>query len=215
MADPFFFSPQQYEEYRRNLVNTLYYLNIPIPKIREIVKYADDLQRHQVPIIFDQHHLAALMGYDLDYLQVLSTCKADFYKRYEIPKRSGGMRIIDEPYPNLKEIQRWILDNILMSPGVLKEVSPVVTAFMPERDIIANASFHQGKGTVICMDLENFFPNVSWIQVFSVFYRLGYKKDVAGMLAHLCTLNESLPQGAPTSPMLSNVSYYVSARKYG
>ena len=205
MAAPSFLSSEQYSEYRQRLAESLNSMRTPEAKITEIIAYSDILQQHKVPIIFDQPHLAGLLGYDLDYVQVLSTCKEDFYKEYKIAKRNGKMRVIHEPLPNLKEIQTWILNNILMSPGVLNDVLPVVTAFMPHRDIRDNARPHVGKRTVICMDLKDFFTSVRWIQVYAVFADLGYGKDVAGMLAHLCTLDGSLPQGAPTSPMLSNL----------
>ena len=205
MADPLFFTHEEFSEYMHRLIDELHSLHVPVEKIKEIIGYAIILQRYQLPIIFDQPHLAALLGYDLDYLQVLSTCKEDFYKEYRIPKRSGEYRLIQEPFPNLKEIQRWILDNILMAPGVLKLIPETVTAFMPGRDIILNAQPHMGKETVICMDLKDFFPSINWFQVYVVFADIGYRKDVAGMLAHLCTLGGKLPQGAPTSPMLSNI----------
>lgn len=205
MDDPSFFSPEEFSEYMKQLIKELCTLHVPDEKVAEIISYAETLQRYQVPIIFDQPHLAALLGYDLDYLQVISTCKEDFYKEYRIPKRSGGERIIQEPFPNLKEIQKWILDNILTAPGILRLIPKTVTAFMPGRDIIYNSQPHVGKRTVICMDLKDFFPSISWFQVYVVFADLGYRKDVAGMLAHLCTLGGNLPQGAPTSPMLSNI----------
>ena len=205
MAEPSFPTIELYVSYRQNLEAILAEMQVPSTKIEEILAYADNLQNHGVPIIFDQPHLAGLLGYELDYVQILSTCKEDFYKKYMIPKRNGKMRIIHEPMPNLKEIQTWILDNILMAPGVLKDVSHVVTAFVPHRDIIDNATPHVGKRTVVCMDLKDFFTSVRWIQVYAVFADLGYGKDVSGMLAHLCTLDGVLPQGAPTSPMLSNL----------
>lgn len=205
MADLFLFTAEQYAEYLQKLTECLREIRVPEAKIVEILEYADRLQGNLVPIIFDQPHLAGLLGYELDYVQVLSTCNEDFYKEYRIPKRNGKWRIIDEPMPNLKEIQTWILENILLSPGVLKDVLPIVTAFMPHRDIIDNAKPHVGKKCVVCMDLKDFFSSVRWIQVYGVFSDLGYGKDVAGMLAHLCTLKGVLPQGAPTSPMLSNL----------
>lgn len=205
MTAPSLLSVAQYAEYRQNLQVALVDRQVSEGKQAEILAYADNLQQNEVPIIFDQPHLAALLGYELDYIQILSTCQQDFYKEYRIPKRNGKMRIIHEPMPNLKEIQTWILDNILLSPGALHEVSPVAMAFMPQRSIIDNAACHVGKRTVICMDLKDFFSNVRYIQVYLIFNNLGYGKDVSGMLAHLCTLDGALPQGAPTSPMLSNL----------
>lgn len=204
MADPLSF-PETHADFRLRLAKRLADAGFPRPEIDAIIAYADDLASRRVPVILDQGHLAALVGYDLDYLQVMSTCKEDFYKEYRIPKRRGGWRIIDQPLPNLMDAQRWILDSILMSPGALERVSPAATAFMPGRDIIDNAKLHVGKKTVICLDLKDFFPGVKWMQVYALFKALGYRRDVAGMLSHLCTLRGALPQGAPTSPMLSNM----------
>lgn len=206
MAKPSFMTPEQYADYKQNLVSSMADMNVPKEKIDEIVTYADELYKHQVPIIFDQPHLAGLLGYDLDYLQMLSNCQEDFYKEYKILKRNKkDYRVINEPMPNLKEIQTWILDNILLSPGVLKRASPVVTAFIPERSIIDNAKCHVGKRTVLCMDLKDFFPSVHITQVYYAFREMGYGRDVSGMLTNLCTYEKTLPQGAPTSPMLSNL----------
>lgn len=205
MTSPSFLSPEQYICYRQKLEIALSDMKVTPKKINEVTAYADRLQSHKLPIIFDQPHLAGLLGYDLEYVQILSTFSEDFYKEYKIPKRNGKMRIINEPLPNLKEIQTWILNNILLSPWVVENVSPNVTAFMPERCIIDNAKCHVGKRTVICMDLKDFFTSVKLIQVYAVFSDMGYGKDVAGTMAHLCTLEGVLPQGAPTSPMLSNL----------
>lgn len=207
MTSPSFFTAEQYADYRNRLETNLVSQQLSVETISKILNHADNLQKNEVPIIFDQPHLAGLLGYDLDYVQVLSTCQQDFYIEFKIPKRNGKLRVIHEPMPNLKEIQTWILNNILMSPGVLKRVSPVATAFLPKLGIKNNAISHVGKRTVICMDLKDFFGSTRYIQVYIVFQQLGYSKDVAGMLAHLCTLNDVLPQGAPTSPMLSNLVF--------
>ncbi len=105
MAEPSFFTNEQYLAYRLKLAESLACMHVPESKIAEIIVYADILQQHQVPIIFDQPHLAGLLGYDVDYVQVLSTCKKDFYKEYKLLKRNEKMRVIHEPLPSLKEIQ--------------------------------------------------------------------------------------------------------------
>lgn len=194
------------ENYIKALRNALEDRAIDEAKASKIVDYACRLLNQGLPVIFDQDHLAHLLGYTLDYLQILSNNPQDFYKEYSIPKRHGGRRIIHEPYPNLKEIQRWILDNILLTEGILRSISPAVSGFIPKRDIIYNCTPHVGKKAIVCLDIKDFFGSITRTQVFFIFSELGYGKDVAGMLAHICTLNEALPQGAPTSPMLSNIA---------
>lgn len=206
MANPSFMTPEQYADYKKKLVSSMYSVNVAKEKIKEILAYADELYKHQLPIIFDQPHLAGLLGYELDYLQILSNCQKDFYKEFKMLKRNKkDYRVIHEPLPNLKEIQTWILDNILLSPGTLKLLLPVVTAFVPQRSIIDNAKYHVGKRIVLCMDLKDFFSSVHLKQVYRAFREMGYGRDVSGMLANLCTYEKTLPQGAPTSPMLSNL----------
>src|ERR1700737_3406876 len=75
--------------------------------------YARPLVQRGLPIIYDQHHFARLVGYETRYLFAASNSPEKFYRTYRIPKVSGGTRTITEPLPSLKEIQRWILDNSL------------------------------------------------------------------------------------------------------
>ena len=75
---------------------------------------------------------------------------------------------------------------------------------------------------VLCMDIEDFFPSISRSTVVRVFTHTGYSKSAASALADLCCYQETLPQGAPTSPYLANIIFYqideqlaLLAREYG
>lgn len=175
-------------------------------KIDELLAYAERLSIQGLPIIFDQLHLSLLVGYDYSYLVAVSNNPSFFYKHYAIPKRRGGIRLIDEPLPSLKEIQRWILDNILV-PASAKMVSPVAKAFMPGKSLRENARFHRGRKRVVSLDIHDFFPSIGFGAVYGAFEGMGYHKSVAVMLARLCSFHKCLPQGAPTSPMLSNMVF--------
>ena len=59
-----------------------------------------------------------LLGYKEEYVFAVSNSASNFYRNYEIPKKNGGVREISEPLPSLKEIQRWILDNVLSSISI-------------------------------------------------------------------------------------------------
>jgi len=124
-----------------------------------------------------------------------------FYRQFNIPKSNGEMRTIDEPLPDLKYIQRWILSNILEAIPI----SPYAKAFYKGRGVKENARFHRRQKVVVTMDIKDFFPSVKIDSIVSIFTELGYYDDVSNFLAHLCCLNYSLPQGAPTSPFLSNL----------
>lgn len=181
-------------------------------EIQRMMDYAKHLNDQNLPIIFDQYHLSRLVGYDYEYLLGASNAPRWFYRHYEIPKKKGGVRNIEEPFPSLKDIQTWILVNILVPASVLY-VSPVAKAFMPGVGLRDNARFHKGQKTVVALDLHDFFGSVKFGEVFSVFKKLGYNTSVVMMLTKLCLYKGSLPQGAPTSPMLSNLMFYGSDEK--
>ena len=176
-------------------------------EISALLDYARKLNEKELPIIFDQFHLSLLLGYDYYYLLSVSNAQYCHYKKYEIPKKNGDKRTIMEPYPALKDVQTWILKNIL-EPAAKQCVSPVAKAFIPGKTLRENARFHKNKKTVVALDLHDFFGTVRFYPVYNLFQKLGYNKAVSIMLTHLCMLHGSLPQGAPTSPMLSNMVFF-------
>lgn len=140
------------------------------------------------------------------------------YQRFTIPKRDGSERAIWAPRPRLKGAQRWILREIV-------EHLPVHGAahgFLPGRSIVTNARAHQSARTIVQVDLKDFFPTITFKRVKGVFRKAGYREQVATLLALLCTeapreivVHEGkkyfvalgprcLPQGAPTSPAITN-----------
>lgn len=175
--------------------------------IKRMLQYAEHLNGQDLPIIFDQYHLSRLIGYDYGYLLGAANDQSLFYKHYEIPKKNGGVRNIEEPLPALKDIQTWILNNILV-PASKKIVSPVAKAFMQGVSLKDNARFHRDMKVVVALDLHDFFGSIRFGEVYGIFKKLGYSKSVVMMLTRLCMYKGSLPQGAPTSPMLSNMMFY-------
>ena len=165
------------------------------------LKYAKNIYDRGFPIIFDLKHFSLITGCDQHYLYAATNVKNSFYRYYSIPKRNGGLRPIAEPLPDLKRVQRWIVNNILsrMAPH------PTSTAFHPNCNIINNATPHLCKRMVLSLDVENFFNNITYKKVYEVFMQTGYDKPIVTSLSNLCTLDDVLPQGAPTSPYLSNL----------
>lgn len=124
-----------------------------------------------------------------------------YYNSSYIKKKTKDLRHISNPNRELKAIQRWILRNIL---GSLSS-SPYANGFIPKKSIYDNALPHQGNQYILSIDLKNFFTTVKASYVFTVFKSVGYASNMAYYLTSICTLNGVLPQGAPTSPMLSNL----------
>jgi len=141
-----------------------------------------------------------------------------------IRKRSGGHRLIEAPKQTLKQVQEKILREILDRVPA----HPAVHGFVRGRSILTNAQPHIGKRFLLKMDLENFYPTVRYSRVVSIFRSLGYSREVSLWLARLTTscapsslkvpfgesssiwryLPRHLPQGAPTSPALANLSAF-------
>lgn len=128
--------------------------------------------------------------------------RSEQYTEFEIPKRNGGVRIISAPHSSLKYYQTQ-LSHILKAVYWKK---PSAHGFVSERSIITNAHCHKNKRYVVNIDLENFFPSIHFGRVLGLFQSKPYSLpfDAAKVLAQIsCTSH--LPQGSPSSPIISNM----------
>jgi hypothetical protein len=181
------------------------------------------LQKQKLPIAATAAELAQQMHVPLGQLRYLAFARevstTSHYHRFTIPKRTGGERLISAPHKKLKAAQHWILEKIL-EPLALAEQAH---GFVPGRSTVSNAVPHVGAAVVVNVDLRDFFPTVTYKRVKGLFRRLGYSEEVAVVLALICSepdVTETvldgtkyfvargprrLPQGAPTSPAITNV----------
>lgn len=169
--------------------------------IENYISYVAQLVKNNVPIIFDFNHLCLLLGRNHQYLASVINSNVSHYHDFKIPKRSGGLRSITAPYPALLECQEWIYQNILIKV----KIHPAAQGFTFKKSIITNAKIHIGQEQFLKLDLKDFFPSITINQVITIFKSLGYTHKVSFYLAAICCYGEVLPQGAPTSPMLSNI----------
>ena len=124
-----------------------------------------------------------------------------YYHRYVILKQRGGVRIIYEPNETLKKIQKHINNNILKKAPV----SSYAFAYVSSRSIIDNAKPHLKNPVLLKLDIHRFFDSIHFQSVFGIFRSMGYSEEFSRLLAGLTTIDDLLPQGAPTSPALSNL----------
>lgn len=169
--------------------------------IDEYLQYINILTDNNVPVIFEFEHLAKLLGLNKMILASMINSSASFYRSFKIPKRRGGYREINAPYPSLLSAQKWIYKYVLKQ----QEVHYSAHGFVPERSILTNARKHVGKKAFLKIDIKNFFPSISINWIINVFKKMGYAQNVAYYLAALCCYSGHLAQGAATSPYLSNI----------
>lgn len=151
------------------------------------------------------------------------------YNSFTIPKKNGGERKIDAPDERLKSIQRKLADLLWKRQQEIWEFRGIVPrishAFEKGKGIISNAKIHRNKRYVLNFDLENFFGSFHFGRVRGFFQKNKWFKcstEVATIIAQLCCYQGVLPQGAPTSPIITNLICQVLdqhllrvARKYG
>lgn len=165
------------------------------------IQYIDRLSSIGVAPIFEFSHLADLVGVDYRLMAAMAHEPHEFYRTFSLQKRSGGIRHIDVPRPALLVVQRWILKEILSSLNV----SDAAHGFIKGRSIITNARAHAKSRELLKVDIKDFFPSIQFDKVLKVFESVGYPRNVSWALARFSTKNSCLPQGAATSPSLSNL----------
>lgn len=138
----------------------------------------------------------------LKLLYTLSNEIEKHYRVFKIPKKKGGYRTIYEPDLTLKRIQRNILNNCLQE----RVTSSYAIAYKNGYNLIDNAKVHSKKKVILKLDIKDFFPSISFLDVYKyAFPRHIYPEAVASLLTNLVTYNNFLPQGAPTSGYISNL----------
>jgi retron-type reverse transcriptase len=185
--------------------------------------HVEKLEALGLPVLATPADVAAALGLTVRELRWLAfhadAADKPHYVYFEVPKRSGGKRMLASPHEKLAAAQRWVLDHVL-------EKLPLEDAahgFVRARSTVSNALPHVGRDVVVNLDLSDFFPTITFARVRGLFQRMGYSPAAATVLALLVTECErrevtyagqrywvavrerALPQGACTSPAISNL----------
>ena len=134
-------------------------------------------------------------------LYIMSNNITSYYNEFSIKKRNGKNRHILSPYTELKKIQVKILNDLLYD----KRPSKYAKAYIKNISLVDNVKVHKGFKYILKLDIKSFFENISYVDVFNIYKEYGFSDRICGLLAHLTTYDDYLPQGAPTSPYLSNL----------
>lgn len=184
----------------------------------------EKLSSLNLPVIKTDKELAEVLGIAYNDLRALAyhrdVVTSDNYHHYSVAKRKGGFRNIAAPKQKLKLAQRKILEEILSKIAV----SDFAHGFLKEKSVVSGAMAHVGQPKlVINMDLEDFFPTITFERVRGMFKGFGYSGYISSLLAMVCTYCQRmeievrgaikyvktspriLPQGSPASPMITNI----------
>jgi retron-type reverse transcriptase len=180
------------------------------------------LERYGLPVWRSEAEVALALDVSLKTLRHFSMHSAQecapHYVTFAIPKRTGGERLIMAPKRRLKALQRKL--NALLCAKL--PASENAHGFRPGHSVRTNAQPHVGRGVVLKLDIRDFFPSIHFGRVRGLLLSMGYGYPVASVLAALMTEpprqpivvgdkvyhtpvgSRACPQGAPTSPQLSN-----------
>jgi len=213
------FSRNTYKEFAKNDLHSQLFVDTTL-------EYALNLTDNGLPVIFSTKHFSVILGLEFKTLKGIIGMRNNLYHFYQINKKRGGKRQIAVPHKKLKHIQQWIKINILDKI----KYSEYANAYIKERSILTNALNHINSEIILNIDLTKFFETINENRIYAIFKRLGYHTNLAVDFAKICTclipptyfktfntLERSLfknifekkiavlPQGAPTSPALSNL----------
>jgi len=153
---------------------------------------------------FNLEGLAVCLGVSVKIISQIAAAPNRHYRHFDISKKGGGRRGIDSPRVFLRVIQWFLADYVFIHFPVHDSVH----SFRRGRSIVSNAEAHRGSAFVANIDIENFFGSIGLQTVRSMLANSGFQKEESLLLAKLCCKDDVLPQGAPTSPALSNTLLY-------
>ncbi|MBI0360666.1 reverse transcriptase family protein [Burkholderia oklahomensis] len=170
---------------------------------REI--HADEIRfliERQLPPAVSTRVIATLFGFSPLFLSAIARRPDRYYRQFEI--RSGAkLRQIQSPKVALKLIQRWIGGNLATS----LTYPDCVYGFVPGRSHIEAAAKHCGADWVYSADVKDFFQSTSFDAVQRALTEVGYQPKAAQLVATYSCFKGFLAQGAPSSPVLSNLVF--------
>lgn len=149
----------------------------------------------------DEASLLAYLGLGADELKKIWYYRGRMYEHFSLIKGPNKVRLISAPDKRLKFLQRKLADKL----NELYRPRKPVHGFVFARSVKTNALAHLHRRFIVNIDLKEFFPTISQNRVEGMLSSLGIDARVAEIIARICCNNGHLPQGAPSSPVLSNM----------
>jgi retron-type reverse transcriptase len=158
------------------------------------------------PLLRGPYDLSTWLGLSRERIDELlgTSTQRGLYTSHRLERRghsNGDPRVVFQPRSWLASAQREIADAV----AALIPFQDHVQGYCRGRSIISNAKKHLGKKNVLHVDISRFFESISAARVYTEFLSLGCSESVAQFLTRVCTIEDFLPQGASSSPVLSNL----------
>lgn len=164
------------------------------------------------------HDLGHILGYTAKGLAYILHGVPDTakYSEFTIKKRSGGSRVISAPIPELKRLQQHLAsllnDCMVESDANRGVVNTLSHGFRPKHSIMTNAAMHRKHRYVFNLDLKDFFDTINFGRVWKFFEKnreFGLNTAMARTIAQIACHKGTLPQGSPSSPVISNLIAHI------
>jgi RNA-directed DNA polymerase len=154
-----------------------------------------------LPPVTSRRCLATLFGFSVKFVHALGESNTKYYRDFTIRKGLKKRRI-QAPKVALKVIQRWFSQNL----SIAVSFPEYVYGFVPGRSAPQAAMRHCGAAWVYSVDIENFFPSTPIEAIKPGLKALGYSGEACDVILPICCFGQNLAQGAPSSPILSNIA---------
>jgi RNA-directed DNA polymerase len=154
-------------------------------------------------IVRTRLQLAELLGATPELISRICLAPSDFYTEFALPKPNGEMRTIRPPQKRLRSLQRNLLSEFYRRT----RVRTCLHGGIRGKSVLTHAVSHVGRQMVATLDIRKFFPSTTWNHIESVVSDLGFRDEAAHDILLLVTLENQLPQGAPTSSFLANLAF--------
>ncbi|CAI0834030.1 reverse transcriptase family protein [Serratia ficaria] len=188
--------------------DTQQFLSALSPEVRDVYSYEiTRLFDSSLPPIVSWGVLSVAIGISPHFINSIINNKDKYYRTFPIAKGKGKkVRVIESPKVGLKIIQSWIAHHLALNDKV--PMSDSAYAFIPGKNgIYEAASKHCRAKWVLSIDLRDFFHSINLDKVIDSLCTIGYNFEQSKKIADIVTYKARLPQGAPSSPVLSNIVF--------